>query len=263
MIVDPDFPDHWKTRMLVNLLGGDEAGPMYVIRLWAHCQLRRQWIFEELTPEALKALCRFPGHANKLDASLAASGFVRREGNTLHALNWDEYNASLIANWANGMRPKKQKTQRKPKKKAIAKPSISHGLAAPSNPIPSNPSTKDELSGTEDENQNAQTPPKEEEWKARIPLPSVLDTARFRGAWALWEKHRRETKIKAYEPTGMAVQFKRLAEWGEERAVAAIEHSICQNYQGIYEPKANDSKPQRAFANAGNIYGSRRYVEPG
>ena len=110
MIVDPDFPDHWKTRMLVNLLGGDEASPVYLIRLWAHCQLRRQWTFEGLTPEALKALCRFPGHANKLDSSLSTSGFVRRTGTALEVLNWADYNASLIAAWGNGSkggRPKK------------------------------------------------------------------------------------------------------------------------------------------------------------
>lgn len=113
MIVDPDFPDHWKTRMLVNLLGGDEASPVYVIRLWAHCQLRRQWTFEGLTPEALKALCRFPGHANKLDSSLSTSGFVRRTGTALEVLNWGDYNASLIAAWNNGSkggRPKRPQT---------------------------------------------------------------------------------------------------------------------------------------------------------
>lgn len=102
MIVDPDFPDHWKTRMLVGLLDGDEASGMYVIRLWGHCQLRRQWRFANLSPEALKALCRFPGHANKLDASLVTSGFIRREADALTVCGWDDYNASLIAAWGNG-----------------------------------------------------------------------------------------------------------------------------------------------------------------
>jgi len=27
VILDPDFLDHWKTRMLVDLLGGDECAP--------------------------------------------------------------------------------------------------------------------------------------------------------------------------------------------------------------------------------------------
>ena len=93
MIVDPDFPDHWKTRMLIDLLGGDEAAPVYLLRLWAHCQNRRKSTFENLPSAALKALCRYPGHPNKLEASLVASGFVRREQDgTLIMCGWGEYN---------------------------------------------------------------------------------------------------------------------------------------------------------------------------
>jgi hypothetical protein len=126
MIVDPDFPNHWKTRMLVDLLDGDEAAPVYLIRLWAHCQNRRTSTFENLPQAALKALCRFPGHSNKFESSLVASGFVRREGGTLIVCGWDEYNASLIANWSNGGkggRPKKVKTE------TADTPSKTHGLS--------------------------------------------------------------------------------------------------------------------------------------
>ncbi len=104
MIVDPDFCDHWKTRMLVGLLDNDEAAPVYVLRLWSHCQNRRQSTFDCLPAEALKALCRFPGHSNKLEASLVASGFVRRDGEALVVCGWERYNASLLASWANGAR---------------------------------------------------------------------------------------------------------------------------------------------------------------
>lgn len=121
MIVDPDFPDHWKTRMLVDLLDGDEAAPVYLLRLWAHCQNRKTASFENLPAAALKALCRFPGHANKFESSLAASGFVRREGQTLTACGWEEYNAALLANWQNG-----KKGGRPPKPKP--NPSETHGI---------------------------------------------------------------------------------------------------------------------------------------
>lgn len=121
MIVDPDFPDHWKTRMLVDLLDGDEAAPVYLIRLWAHCQNRKTSTFA-LPSAALKALCRFPGHANKLESSLAASGFVRREGDTLIVCGWSEYNASLIANWENG-----KLGGRPPKNKPDPNPPETHG----------------------------------------------------------------------------------------------------------------------------------------
>lgn len=116
MIVDPDFLDHWKTRMLVGALDNDEVAPLYVIRLWAHCQNRRQSEFDNVSTEALKALCHFPGQANKLESSLVASGFIRRDGKTLIVIGWDYYNSTLVAAWANGKkggRPSK-KTQRKP-----------------------------------------------------------------------------------------------------------------------------------------------------
>lgn len=124
MIVDPDFLDHWKTRMLVGNLA-DESAPLYVLRLWAHCQNRRQSVFDNLTTEALKALCRFPGAANKLESSLTASGFIRRDGESLEVCNWDEYNSSLIAAWENGKRGGRPK---KPKGNPGVNPAVTHGV---------------------------------------------------------------------------------------------------------------------------------------
>lgn len=124
MIVETDFLDHWKTVLLINSLETDLA-PLYVLRIWSHCQLRKQSRFENLSSEALKALCRFPGQANKLESSLAASGFVRRdESGALIVVNWDEYNAGLLANWENGKRGgRPKKTQSKP----TGNPWVTHG----------------------------------------------------------------------------------------------------------------------------------------
>ena len=72
-------------------------------------------------------------------------------------------------------------------------------------------------------------------------LPEMLNTARFREAWAEWEKHRREIK-KRLTPMAIRKQFGQLVSMGEARAVEAINHSIAQGYQGIFEPK-NGSKP--------------------
>lgn len=119
MIIDPDFPDHWQTKMLIGLLGGDQVAPMYVIRLWAHCQNRRKWIFDDLPTEALKALCCFPGNANKLESSLVTSDFVRRVGKKITIVKWDVYNKSLIASWENG-------------KKGGRNPRDTHGIPSPS-----------------------------------------------------------------------------------------------------------------------------------
>jgi len=101
VILDPDFLDHWKTRMLVDLLGGDECAPLYVIRIWGHCQARRAVDFD-ITPIALKAICRAPHDASTFEAAMIEAGFVERDGSTLRVPKWAEHNPKLVANWRNG-----------------------------------------------------------------------------------------------------------------------------------------------------------------
>lgn len=111
MIVDPDFLDHWRTRMLVDALGGDEMAPMYLMRLWGHCQVRRSDRFD-MPPAGLKAQCRYPGDADAFEKALTEGKFVARHGSEIEVLGWAEQNASLLAAWENGHkggRPKKPK----------------------------------------------------------------------------------------------------------------------------------------------------------
>lgn len=113
MIVDPDFLDHWRTRMLVDALGGDEMVPMCLIRLWAHCQVRRGDRFE-MPAAGLKAQCRYTGNAQAFEDALIEAKFIERDGDWIHVLGWAEQNASLLAAWENGGkggRPKKEPTQ--------------------------------------------------------------------------------------------------------------------------------------------------------
>lgn len=65
------------------------------------------------------------------------------------------------------------------------------------------------------------------------PLP--FSSKAFAAAWADWEQHRKEKK-QPLTPLAVRNQFKKLARIGEARAIAAIEHSIANGYQGIYEP---------------------------
>ncbi|MBN6210645.1 hypothetical protein JYK21_29640 [Ralstonia pickettii] len=120
MIIEPDFVDHWKTRMLVGLLGDDELAPVYLIRLWAHCQNRKAWVFETMPTLALKGVCHFKGDANDFEQALTTAGYIQRDGASVRVLGWDEYNASLIANWENG-----KKGGRPPK---VKNPAETHGL---------------------------------------------------------------------------------------------------------------------------------------
>lgn len=104
MIIDPDMPDHWKTRMLVDLLGGDELAPIYLIRLWGHCQNRKKCEFDSLPPAAVKAICRFPGAPEALNDALIECGFIERDNKQLIVCGWAEHNAALVKNWENGKR---------------------------------------------------------------------------------------------------------------------------------------------------------------
>lgn len=116
MIVEPDFLDHWKTRLLVRLLG-TESAPIYVIRLWAHCQSRKTDRFTDWKPTVLASVCRWDADPQTLwDAMLET--YLERDGNTIIARGWAETNAGLISAWTNGKlggRPKKQAKQTEPK----------------------------------------------------------------------------------------------------------------------------------------------------
>lgn len=105
MIIEPDFLDHWKTQLLVQLTD-DPAAPLMMVRLWGHCHTRKAWRFSDLSDHALAAICRWKGDAARLRAILIEAGFVMEEpdGQTtwLVAHDWDVVNATLVRNWANG-----------------------------------------------------------------------------------------------------------------------------------------------------------------
>lgn len=126
MIVEPDFLNHWKTQMLCDLLGNDALGPIYLLRLWGHCQNRKSWEFE-LSANAIRAICQFQGDAQKLEDSMIESGWLERNGDSIIVTGWADCNASLIAAWKNGNkggRPRKQKPTENPSDN----PPETHGL---------------------------------------------------------------------------------------------------------------------------------------
>lgn len=114
MLVDPDFFDHWRTVMLIQLLD-DELSPIYVMRLWAHAQTRKSDRFD-MPARGLAAQCRYKGaDADMLERCMIESGFIAREGATLIVRGWAEKNAGLLASWENGSKGgRKPGTKKKP-----------------------------------------------------------------------------------------------------------------------------------------------------
>ena len=77
-----------------------------------------------------------------------------------------------------------------------------------------------------------------------LPFPSDA----FREAWADFLKHRQEIR-KKMTPTATKHAWKELAAMGEQRAIAAINHTIAKGWQGIREPDSVNSRPADPRAN--------------
>lgn len=104
MIVETDFLDHWKTRALVDLSRRPDS-PIWLIRLWGHCQARKAWVFS-LPPIALKSICGAPVEvdAEELFKWLKECRFLEGTRTRWTVHDWAKHNSRLIANWNN---PKK------------------------------------------------------------------------------------------------------------------------------------------------------------
>jgi hypothetical protein len=116
-----------------------------------------------------------------------------------------------------------------------------------------------ESTKAEDQRQDAQTPPKEEVLESHAPFPPALDVPVFHAAWGEWLAYRRSMGWKIPKSKTIALRFKEFETWGVEAAVESIHQSIRNAWQGLFKPKQS---PPQVSPRAGNIFGSRRYVEP-
>lgn len=69
-------------------------------------------------------------------------------------------------------------------------------------------------------------------------LPPPFCGEAFLEALADFEAQRKE-KRKPITPTARKLLYFKLADWGEDRATAALKHSAECNYQGCFEPPAS------------------------
>jgi hypothetical protein len=82
------------------------------------------------------------------------------------------------------------------------------------------------------------------------PVDLPFQSEQFAEAWGEWVEHNR-AKRKPLPPTTIKFQLRRLAKWGESRSMDAIEYSIRQNYQGIFEETIKGSTTKPANRHAG------------
>jgi DNA-binding MarR family transcriptional regulator len=76
-------------------------------------------------------------------------------------------------------------------------------------------------------------------------IPVALNTEEFLKAWTDWTTDRKHRK-KPISPLAAERQLKKLAEWGAEKAIRAIDNAIAAGWQGLFEPKENgDQQPSK------------------
>jgi len=227
MIIEPDFLDHWKTRLLMRLLETD-AAPNYVIRLWPHCQTRKTNTFPEWSPVILSSVCRWPGDADLFWSAMLQT-FCRVEDGYLIAHQWDEVNASLIAAWSNGGkggRPKKPTGNPRvnPEPNQV-NPQLTHGVT--------------DREDREEKTEKTLAPKSPWEVKFGLILPEKLQTAECLATVETWLAYKAERK-QGYKRIGLSEALKAWAkEFTAETFPAAVSHSIANNYQGIFAPRGS------------------------
>ena len=72
-------------------------------------------------------------------------------------------------------------------------------------------------------------------------IPPELDAQNFHDAWDRWHAYRREAKLKSWVASTRKIKLKQLAKLGSDHAITAIDHSIANGYQGIFEPGGKGS----------------------
>lgn len=109
---------------------------------------------------------------------------------------------------------------------------------------------KSETSKQKSKRNSKQSKPDFDPLAAELPFQSD----RFRDAWSVWVQHRAENKSwTPLKPAMVRTQLKQMAEMGEVRAVAMIEHTVGRGWCGLREPdgfngkaSAPDEKPRMA-----------------
>lgn len=58
----------------------------------------------------------------------------------------------------------------------------------------------------------------------------------------VWLTYKRE-RGEGYKPAGLQALYAKLLQWGPERAMAAVEQSMANNWAGVFEPRNGHASP--------------------
>lgn len=238
------FKDHRKRKRLCAELG--PAAVLALVDLWLSvAENRPDGNLAGMDDTDIELEANWQGQNGRLIESLRRLKFLDGETGTYRIHNWainqpwivgfekrSEHGKKAIAvRYAN-----RQNTRSIPGVKKLATP-------LPSSPFPSIPntiqSTPYPASGEPAKVEKKVKPPTRRELhheavKAAV-IPASLNTPEFIEAWNRWNKQREDTK--KWQTSGsVELQLKKCEEWGTARAIASLNNSIANTYQGLFEP---------------------------
>lgn len=74
--------------------------------------------------------------------------------------------------------------------------------------------------------------------EAPVVIPPVLDTIEFKTAWQEYITHRSQNGMKSLKMKSIQRTYDAMANWGHDAAIEAINTSIRNGWQGIFEPRS-------------------------
>lgn len=89
-------------------------------------------------------------------------------------------------------------------------------------------------------------------------VPAAFQSTEARAAIDRWIAYRSESRLRPWKPSTWRAQWSELT---PERFIAAVNHSIANGYQGLYEPKenTNGNRPSRkVLAGPGQVHEADR-----
>ena len=98
-------------------------------------------------------------------------------------------------------------------------------------------------------NQAIEPKPKNKALAVEVNIPGDLNQPAFLAAWEQWQQYRREAG-KKLTPSTATRQLAAMAKIGLDRAIAAIDHSIENGWQGIYEQEHKNGHNNRTATSA-------------
>jgi hypothetical protein len=93
--------------------------------------------------------------------------------------------------------------------------------------------------------------------QCHVILPLTLNTPAFQKAWADYEEYRRQRRLPKLIPMSVQRQWDKLSDHGETVAIAAIDQTITNGWQGIFPERVQADAPLAGRPMGGNAQSGR------